>query len=126
MTKMLVGDEHLKQCTSSCYDCLRNFHNQQYHGIIDWRLGLDLAKLSAEMETDVNFNTDYWTIYLQSLMVGLPHHQIENNVYVVKSRAKDILVTHPFWSNKFIQQLTQNITTPIEPVNIIEFRRIIK
>jgi DEAD/DEAH box helicase domain-containing protein len=126
MTKMLVGDEHLKQCASSCYDCLRNFHNQQYHGIIDWRLGLDLAKLSAGMEIDINFNTDYWTTYLQSLMMGLPHYQIENNVYVVRSRAKDILVTHPFWSTKLVQEITKNIKTPIESVNIIEFRRIIK
>jgi DEAD/DEAH box helicase domain-containing protein len=126
MTKILVTDAHLKQCTSSCYDCLRNFHNQQYHGIIDWRLGLDLAKLSADIGTDINFSTDYWKAYLETLMVGQQYRRLDNDVYVVKSRSKEILITHPFWSNSRVQHIIKIIKTPIEPINIIEFRRTIK
>ncbi len=126
MMKMLVANEHLKQCTSSCYDCLRNFFNQQYHGIIDWRLGLDLAKLSADVHTTISFNTDYWSSYIENLIVGTQHRQIENNIYVVKNRNRNILMTHPFWSEKFIQAIASKLDEPIEPINIIEFQRIIK
>ncbi|WP_199619859.1 DEAD/DEAH box helicase [Paenibacillus alkalitolerans] len=33
------------KCDSSCYDCLRTYENMNYHGILDWRLGLDAAQL---------------------------------------------------------------------------------
>ena len=32
-------------CDSSCYDCLRDFRNMQFHGLLDWRLGCDLLDL---------------------------------------------------------------------------------
>jgi len=126
ITKMLVADTHLRQCTSSCYDCLRNFYNQQYHGIIDWRLGLDLAKLSGEEGADINFSVGYWSNHLRSLIAGFQYQEIEKDIYVIKNRSRDILVTHPFWSNSRVQRLVKNSKTAIEPINIIEFQRIIK
>lgn len=34
-------------CDSSCYDCLRDYANMPFHGLLDWRLALDLADLAA-------------------------------------------------------------------------------
>ena len=36
----LCTPDHMRNCTSSCYDCIRDYSNQQYHMILDWRLGL--------------------------------------------------------------------------------------
>ena len=36
----LVAPDHLNSCDSSCPDCLRHFRNMQFHGLLDWRLGL--------------------------------------------------------------------------------------
>jgi hypothetical protein len=36
----LVAEVHRRACDSACYDCLRNFRNMPYHGLLDWRLGL--------------------------------------------------------------------------------------
>lgn len=41
----LIRDEHRTRCDSSCYDCLRQYRNMNYHGLLDWRLGLALIRI---------------------------------------------------------------------------------
>jgi hypothetical protein len=36
-----------RPCDSSCHDCLRDYSNRAYHGLLDWRLALDMADLAA-------------------------------------------------------------------------------
>ena len=38
-------DVHKTSCDRSCYLCLSRFSNQAYHGLLDWRLGLDVLAL---------------------------------------------------------------------------------
>ena len=45
--RMLVSDEHQNSCQSSCTDCIRYYSNQNEHGLMDWRLGLDLLRVLA-------------------------------------------------------------------------------
>jgi hypothetical protein len=42
----LVAPLHAGICQTSCPDCLRDFSNLAFHNILDWRLGLDLARLA--------------------------------------------------------------------------------
>lgn len=42
-----VGPPHHAECDTSCNRCLRDFNNLPYHGLLDWRLGLDMARLAA-------------------------------------------------------------------------------
>jgi DEAD/DEAH box helicase domain-containing protein len=42
-----LADGHAKDCDTSCNLCLRDFYNMPYHGLLDWRLGLDMARLAA-------------------------------------------------------------------------------
>lgn len=35
-------------CDSSCYACLRDYGNVGVHGLLDWRLGLELAEILSE------------------------------------------------------------------------------
>ena len=37
--------EHRTACDQSCYVCLNRFSNQAFHGLLDWRLGLDALAL---------------------------------------------------------------------------------
>jgi ATP-dependent helicase YprA (DUF1998 family) len=32
-------------CDSACYDCLKEFRNMHFHGLLDWRLGADLLDI---------------------------------------------------------------------------------
>jgi len=45
--KDLVNEEHIKNCTSACYNCLRVYRNMMYHPILDWRLGMSLLRILA-------------------------------------------------------------------------------
>ena len=40
----LMSHSHKANCDSSCYDCLRNYRNMSYHGLLDWRLGISLFR----------------------------------------------------------------------------------
>jgi hypothetical protein len=47
-------------CMTSCPDCLRDFSNLPYHSILDWRLGLDLARLTLDPAAPIDFTVPYW------------------------------------------------------------------
>ncbi len=44
----LIAPGHRSSCDSSCYDCLRQYRNMSYHGLLDWRLGLSLLRCLAD------------------------------------------------------------------------------
>jgi len=35
-------------CDSSCYECLRTYENMQFHGLLDWRLAIDVARILVD------------------------------------------------------------------------------
>ncbi len=56
----LVADRHTSVCQTSCPDCVRDFSNLSFHNILDWRLGLDLARLALDGAAEINLNVGYW------------------------------------------------------------------
>lgn len=51
---------HSDDCLTSCPDCLRDFNNLPYHSILDWRLGMDLARLALDANAPIDFSVSYW------------------------------------------------------------------
>lgn len=45
-TQRWTDPSHSRDCDRSCPDCLRNYGNRFSHGLLDWRLALDLAGLA--------------------------------------------------------------------------------
>ena len=45
------GQGHGQECDTSCNLCLRDFGNQSYHGLLDWRLALDMARLATSSQS---------------------------------------------------------------------------
>ena len=56
--ELLCEEKHMNECTSSCYDCIRDFSNQNLHAVLDWRLGLDLARLADDPAAEIGFNIE--------------------------------------------------------------------
>ncbi len=44
----LLSHEHSNECDTSCNRCLRDFYNLRYHGLLDWRLGLEMCRLALD------------------------------------------------------------------------------
>jgi DEAD/DEAH box helicase domain-containing protein len=45
---------HWENCDRSCPDCLRNYGNRFSHGLLDWRLALDLAETALGLPLDTS------------------------------------------------------------------------
>jgi hypothetical protein len=57
----LMEAGHRERCDQACYVCMQRFGNQPYHGLLDWRLGLDVIGIlldpAFEAGIDGNFST---------------------------------------------------------------------
>jgi Lhr-like helicase len=50
---------HGEECDTSCNRCLRDFHNLPYHGLLDWRLALDLGRIAASPISAVDLTSPW-------------------------------------------------------------------
>ncbi len=126
--KLTIKD-HLK-CASSCYDCIRDYGNQNIHNIIDWRLGLDLARLSDNPNADIEFGVDYWIEYIDSVIIN----RIKKQGFKVNKRPNNIitfsddqgvvyLLTHPLWSNDYVRKIGTQLGVGIKAKSIYDLPR---
>ena len=110
---MLFSKSHRDHCDSSGYDCLKNYRNMAYHGLLDWRLGVSLLRAMSSCSfmvgLDGNFgmpDLDGWMNFAFRLRASfcrsfsasvprdfgpLPGFEIGN---------KQVLVIHPLWNPK--------------------------
>lgn len=105
----LVSDSHKNKCDCSCYDCLRDYYNQQSHSILNWRLGLDLAHISADEKFIPQYTQGYWKDVIDTCLKGYKHEnptaQIkeEDDIIYVETEEMKFSLVHPLWSNNYIE-----------------------
>jgi hypothetical protein len=55
---------------------MRDYSNLAYHSILDWRLGIDLARLALHATAAIDFSPVHWSkvpqVALQRLQAALP------------------------------------------------------
>ncbi|WP_192180327.1 hypothetical protein [Mesorhizobium amorphae] len=55
-----VSDEHhMNVCGSSCYKCLQRYNNRNFHGLLDWRLGLSYLRAFVDPNYECGFDGKY-------------------------------------------------------------------
>jgi hypothetical protein len=100
----LVSESHKRDCSTSCHRCLREFGNMAYHTILDWRLGLDMARLAMDAGSPIDFEQDYWAGLIERQ--GPPYletfsfqTEIVDGVYcgIDDTRGDAVVITHPLW-----------------------------
>ncbi len=114
----LVGQQHAgpgpNACTTSCPDCLRDFSNLQYHSILDWRLGLDLARLALDPAAPIDFTVPYWqgvdAAAAGPYFAAMPgwQHVTFGGLHAGRRNNRAVIITHPLWDcdpNRFGPQL---------------------
>ena len=57
--KDLFEHSHRSECLLGCYKCLHRYGNQAYHGLLDWRLGLDAIRLFLDSNYDAGLGGDF-------------------------------------------------------------------
>lgn len=113
IAKKWMEESHL-HCDTSCNKCLRDYSNMPYHGILDWRLALDMARVAGgEMTVDLTSNWgDYpnpWRAITQDAIPAtlkkLHYDLVETynglRVFVRSqiNRNKVLIEVHPLWED---------------------------
>ena len=125
--EQLIADVHKSKCDCSCYDCLRDYYNQKFYSILNWRLGLDLAHISADEKFIPQYTIDYWKDVIDVCLKGYKHEnpsaiiKEENGLIYVETSEMNFSLIHPLWSKYYIESKID--TAKYLPVFITQFLR---
>lgn len=106
------------QCETACYDCLKVFRNMNYHGLLDWRLGISLLRLlkdpgylcGADESFDypelnrylVNGKSVNWLTFANSLRDSFNKNfdlgKCVEDLPLIKRKNSYIMIVHPLWN----------------------------
>ena len=99
----LVDGRHADSCASSCHACLRDFNNLPYHPLLDWRIGMDMARLLHDPTAAVSLEEDHW-VRLAEKMARTQFSSHRSTVERVAGfwagtdeHGTVKLMTHPLW-----------------------------
>ena len=109
----LVTTRHRESCDQSCYRCLCRFGNQPWHGLLDWRLGLDYLEVLLDPDyragVDGSFESqglkdwpELAARYAKEIasLSGQVASKIVDDVWLIQLDTRSDLwaaVVHPFW-----------------------------
>lgn len=118
--RKMLSKEHIENCDSSCYECLSNYNNMPYHGLLDWRLGIALFRLMVDNSYNVGLdgNFDYpelidWKQRASNLLLSLNESFDLGGVlvdsgyipYLKREGEKAIFAVHPLWKTDGTNEL---------------------
>jgi hypothetical protein len=97
LARDLEAAEHASKCDSACYDCLRDYGNQAYHGLLDWRLARDWLDLSHGRSLSVERWSETEAAVARSFCAAFDGDalQLEGGVWAMRSLGHVYLVRHP-------------------------------
>lgn len=126
----LVNSNHGKDCLSSCYDCIRDYSNQDIHALLDWRLGLDLINLANDSKYTIDFNSEYWNQFVFETTKRILEKQgfeniLENNGTLIGDTLYDerFILVHPFWSDKYINEITDDQADKYKCISVVNISK---
>jgi len=106
---------HASRCDTSCSQCLRDYYNMQYHGLLDWRLALDMATLAASPSTAIGLSANdgasasHWSDLVADPSTPIARTLIQFGydfvdghplpVFVSEHRKQALVAKHPLWND---------------------------
>lgn len=126
----LCDEKHMNECTSSCYDCIRDFSNQNLHAVLDWRLGLDLGRLADDPNSEIGFNVEYWKGYVSTTILSILKLQgytatfRDGLVSGTDQYGKKYCLVHPLWSKKYVKEIIDNMNGRVSPISIFDISKL--
>ena len=129
----LIATSHRSRCDSSCYDCLRQYRNMNYHGLLDWRLGLATVRMLASDTTRCGIDGNFalpevdgwlaWTRVLRDAFVlsfaGTSRDFADLPGCVFGS--KQVIFVHPLWDCERPSQLLADAISAADQTREIRF-----
>lgn len=114
-----LAQGHKDDCDTSCNMCLRDYRNLPYHGLLDWRLALDMARLMFDASATIDLQTLWgnypnpWSRLIQganspinSLLKPLgydtpqPFGSLIGFIHQGRNRRQILILRHPLWTDE--------------------------
>ena len=116
LVEMLTA-KHRDECLQACYRCLHRYGNQAYHGLLDWRLGLDAIALLLDSSYTAGLHGDFsapgvndWTklsLNLATEAASLLGTEVKQAghvpIFTLGENAWGVVI-HPFWQHDAVVQ----------------------
>lgn len=125
----LTSRDHENDCTSSCYDCIRDYSNQSVHHLLDWRLGLDLARLAHDPKAKIDFTTSYWIDYInitiKNVLVkhGYTVELCDGTLIGTDPYGENYCLVHPLWSSRRISKFTGSLPGIYKALSVFDISK---
>jgi DEAD/DEAH box helicase domain-containing protein len=135
MVSDIVEEGHRETCEQACYRCLCRFGNQPYHGVLDWRLGLDTMSMFQSKDFDAGLMSEMagspgladWSRIAQRLSLDvagiLDSQDIQelNGIWVVRDPISErwVAVVHPFWDWNVLLEKRDELRSFAEEGNVV-------
>ena len=128
-----ISAEHSRQCDTSCNSCLRDFYNMQYHGLLDWRLAIDMALIARDSSSQCDISSpitkscdNQWLPLVDGedtpitrIMTQFGYQRLkhlEAPVFVSSNRKRALVACHPLWTeNHSIYQIVSQQVKNLYP-----------
>ena len=119
LAEVWMEETHNRECDTSCNTCLRDFYNLLYHGLLDWRLALDMARLAISSIITIDLvspwgeNENPWSVLLQTDNAPVPATMkrigygqriqfagLHGYIHVSSRRQQILIERHPLWTDE--------------------------
>jgi hypothetical protein len=122
-----LAASHADRCPTSCPDCLRDYSNMAWHNILDWRMGLDVARLALDANVPVDFSSTHWqdlpTATGNSYFAALGW-TVDTFARLPAGRARSgshgEVIVHPLWSDSHPQLNQARTQAQAEGINQLQ------
>ena len=110
--KKLYSIEHIENCKSSCNNCLKAYRNINYHGLLDWRLGISLLQTFISSNYKCGVDDNFSSFELKNWKEGAKNlrdkfcrdfntqTQDYDSLPGLSIGNKNVIIIHPFWNDK--------------------------
>lgn len=133
----IFSEDHIDSCNDSCYKCLKVYRNMNYHGLLDWRLGVSLLRLLKTVNYKVGLDGNFdaldlrynkntsWLDFARAAASDFSRSfnliLEDANRYalpVIRAGRKRIIVIHPLWSTEHHAEIESILARTIFEVNV--------
>ena len=132
-----LAPHHADACQTSCPDCLRDYANLAWHCILDWRLAVDMARLTLDANAQIDFSTPHWRglvdsaapTYFQALQTVGWTPTTFGGLSGARSGSRGEVIVHPLWSSanqlvtQALREARENGVTQVQTKTLFEVLR---
>lgn len=132
-----LAPHHADACQASCPDCLRDYANLAWHCILDWRLAVDMVRLTLDANAQIDFSTPHWRglvasaapSYFQALQTVGWTPTTFGGLSGARSGSRGEIIVHPLWSStnelvtQALEEAQENGVSQVQTKTLFEVLR---